>query len=239
MELYPLHSAVTAFTTDRRVGREPALVREALAGIVPDAATLRFVRPHQTHTTRVLPLAEEFFALPEATRQLLLEGVDAVVSQVRHTIIGVSTADCIPVIIYDTRHHAAAAVHAGWRGTVEQIAREAMATMAACYGTDPSDCTAAIGPGISQESFEVGDEVYDAFAQKLPQDIAAIATRHDKWHLDLKEANRRQLTALGVPEDAIIVSPTDTYTNADYFSARREQHGTEKCGRNLTAFVLE
>ena len=139
-----------------------------------------------------------------------------------------STADCIPVLLYDEQQHAACAVHAGWRGTVKRIAQKALAKMTAVYGTQPADITAQIGPGIHLDSFEVGDEVYESFAgegfemEALSKKMACSDGVGEKWHIDLPECNRLQLTAAGVRADNITVSPICTFMQSDiYFSARR------------------
>lgn len=256
---YNLGEGIIAFTTDRTIGRDAELVKSAVcaalqsggnaaAGLTPDQ--LRFARPHQTHSDRVLPVAEEFFILPQSVQNMLMDGVDAVMTDVRGAVLGVSTADCIPVIIHDPEHHVAAAVHAGWRGTVQRIVMKTMERMRQMYHTDPVQCVAAIGPGISLESFEVGDEVYRAFvdagftmrsvARRYPlmHPVDDAAAAEERWHIDLKEINRQQLMTVGVEERSITVSDVDTYTDGRFFSARREQTGTEKCGRILTGFML-
>ena len=96
----------------------------------------------------------------------------------------ISTADCIPVLCYDARHQAIAAIHAGWRGTVARIVSKALEQMRQVYGTEGKDVYACIGSGISQEAFEVGDEVYEAFRQ-AGFDMERIAVRKGKWHIDL------------------------------------------------------
>lgn len=90
-------------------------------------------------------------------------GIDALITDVPGTAIGARTADCIPVLLHDPVHHAVAAIHAGWRGTVARIPAKALAAMTSSYGTDPSDVLAVVGPGIGPESFQVGKEVADAF----------------------------------------------------------------------------
>lgn len=175
MLTYSLGEDVIAFTTDRTVGRDADKIKEIIGAKrnVP-ADALRFTRPHQTHGDRIMPVAEEFFSLPDSTRKMLMEGVDAVMTNVPDTIIGVSTADCIPVLVYDAEHHAAAAIHAGWRGTVQRIVLKTMQQMVQMYHTNPAMCKAAIGPGISFASFEVGDEVYNAFVEaQFPMDTVA------------------------------------------------------------------
>lgn len=193
------------------------------------------IMPHQTHGTEVRLIAKDFLALPQQVKGTVLEGVDALITDVKNICIGVSTADCIPIIIYDPAHHTAAAVHAGWRGTVQRIAQKAIDTMRIAYGSRPEELQAVIGPGISLDAFEVGDEVYSEFAE-AGFDIAAISRREDKWHIDLKECNRQQLCASGIADNNITVSPVCTYTDyAYYFSARRL--GTAS-GRIFTGIML-
>jgi len=79
------------------------------------------ILPHQVHGTKVLQIDQDFIKLPQESRKEQLEGIDALMTNVSGVLIGVSTADCIPVIIYDTKHNAVAVVHAGWRGTKERI----------------------------------------------------------------------------------------------------------------------
>lgn len=241
LEYYPLGNDITAFTTDRTIGRDPELLCPLLG--VP---TERFARPHQVHTDRIIRVTEDFFSLPTESRTAMMDGIDAVISNVSNACLGISTADCIPVLVYDEAHHCAAAIHAGWKGTVSRIVEKAVQTMQQTYGTIPSQCKAAIGPGISFDSFEIGDEVYETFHRAdLVNDAVArrYPARHvkdqaEKWHLDLKEINRQQLTAMGIATESIIVSAIDTFTDERFFSARREQKGIEKCGRLLTGFVL-
>ena len=122
------------------------------------------ILPHQTHGVDTRIISDEFCALPDNVRQMVLEGVDAVMTNVPGVCVGVSTADCIPVLLHDPKHRAVCAVHAGWRGTLARITHKATVDMRAAYGTNPADLVAVIGPGISLDAFEVGDEVYEQFA---------------------------------------------------------------------------
>src|SRR5205823_616160 len=94
----------------------------------------------------------------------LAEG-DALLSDTPGRLAGVKTADCLPILLADERHRAVAAVHAGWRGAVSQIAPKAVEAMAARWNTRPEDLHAAIGPGIGQCCFEVGPEVAVQFGE--------------------------------------------------------------------------
>ena len=181
----------------------------------------RLVLPHQVHGTAIKAVDDDFFALTSEGRKRFVEGIDGIMTDCKGVSIGVSTADCIPIILYDEAHHAAAAVHAGWRGTVKHIAGEAVNAMTLRYGTRPEQLKALIGPGISLKNFEVGDEVFDAFRHE-GFDMNRIAVRYEKWHIDLPECNRLQLIETGVRAENITNSAICTYDNAaDYFSARR------------------
>ena len=173
----------------------------------------RLVMPHQVHDCVVRRI--------DGPQQGVIEGVDAVMTDVPQLCIGVSTADCIPVLLYYSTHRAVSAVHAGWRGTVLRIVQKAVETMRDTYGTAPADLQAVIGPGISLDSFEVGDEVYDQFLS-AGFDMQPISRRDAKWHIDLPMCNRLQLMEAGVPADHIQMTNICTYQQYDrYFSARR------------------
>ena len=181
----------------------------------------QLIIPHQIHQTEICIIDEALLALPDADRQRCLEGIDAVMTNVEDVCIGVSTADCIPLLVYDAEHRCACAVHAGWRGTVARIAEKAVKTMTATYGSKPETMTAVIGPGISVDSFEVGQEVYDAFMQAaFPME--RIAVKHAKWHIDLPLCNRLQLEGAGIPSESMVDTNICTFSSAsDFFSARR------------------
>ena len=173
----------------------------------------RLVMPHQVHDCVVRRI--------DGPQQGVIEGVDAVMTDVPQLCIGVSTADCIPVLLYDSTHRAVSAVHAGWRGTVLRIVQKAVEAMRDTYGTAPADLQAVIGPGISLDSFEVGDEVYNQFLS-AGFDMQPISRRDAKWHIDLPMCNRLQLMEAGIPSNHIQMTNICTYQQYDrYFSARR------------------
>lgn len=185
--------------------------------------------PHQVHDIECLEVTEDVLHASPEQRQQLLEGKDALMTTLSNICIGVSTADCIPVLLYDPRHHAKAAIHAGWRGTVSRIVKETFRKMQRRYGTLPEDTLAVIGPGISLKNFEVGQEVYDDFVAH-GFDMSRIARRfpckndsgQEKWHIDLPLCNQLQLESAGVLQAHIQQSGICTYDHdADFFSARR------------------
>lgn len=195
----------------------------------------RLVMPHQVHTTGIAQIGNTFFRLSDEVRRQVLEGIDALMTNLPGVCIGVSTADCIPIILYDPEHHAAAVVHSGWRGTVSNIAGVAVTSLQMAYHTRPEVLQAVIGPGISLQNFEVGDEVYEQFAA-AGYPMEQIARRDGKWHIDLWQCCRLQLEDVGLKSENIQTSCICTYDHSDdYFSARKL--GTDS-GRILTGIVL-
>lgn len=187
------------------------------------------VLPHQTHSTRVKVIDEAVMNLSPLQRAAVLEGVDGLITAQRGVCIGVSTADCIPVLLYDPVHEVIAAVHAGWRGTVGRIVVETLSEMFRTFQTSAADLRVAIGPGISGDAFEVGNEVYETFVSAgFPMDRLAVQkpsirnTAEQSWFIDLWEANRLQLESRGVLPEHIHLAGICTYQHADeFFSARR------------------
>ena len=240
LHYYHLGEGVTAFSTKRQGGvsqgnyagfninyycgdrQEDIETNKAALCRMLGIDQWHLVYPHQTHGDVVRAIDGQWMdSLSPAEKTTSLEGVDAVMTNLSRACIGVSTADCIPILLYDATHRACCAVHAGWRGTVKRIAQKAVQSMTGTYGSVPQQLQAVIGPGISLESFEVGDEVYEQFeAAAFPME--RIARRYKKWHIDLWEANKLMLLEAGVPQSNIAIDGTCTYKNtSEYFSARR------------------
>lgn len=194
--------------------------------------------PHQVHGKDILVVDEAFTALPHAEQLAALDGVDAIITHVPGIAIAVTTADCVPVVLYDAEHHAVAAIHAGWRGTAQEIVRHTIDRMKQLYGTDSAHLQAGIAPCIGIEPYEVGNEVVDAL-RSTGFDINSIAIRNHstgKMHIDLAAANADLLLRCGVELDHIEVCGICTYRNSrDFYSVRAL--GSET-GRFLTGIML-
>lgn len=199
--------------------------------------------PRQVHGHEVLVVDEPLMELDAAERASRLDGIDALVTNLSGVCICVSTADCVPVLVYDSTKGVCAAIHAGWRGTVQNIVGETVRKMSETFSVCPSDFKSIIGPSISLQSFEVGDEVYSHFAD-AGFDMHKIAKRYpckgsadaEKWHIDLWEANRLQLMEAGVQAKDITLAGICTYKEYErFFSARRL---TINSGRIITGVVI-
>lgn len=171
-----------------------------------------------------------------------LEG-DGLVTRQPGLMLGVLTADCVPILVVDTRTRAVAAFHAGWRGTLAGVVGEGVAMMLDRFGSRAEDMFAAVGPAIRFGCFEVGEEIRSAFHGKFAYApdlfLSTGPASHVGHHLDLQEANRRQLLGLGLATEQIETIPECTACcrtgdRRKYFSYRAEGGRT---GRMLSVIA--
>jgi len=215
----------STFNCSPYCGDDPAVVahnQHLLLEALP--SDTRLIIPVQTHSTECLLIDHTFLQSTLEEQSRLLQGVDALITSQSGCCICISTADCIPVLLYDQKNQVVAAIHAGWRGTVDFIVRKTIEQMKSTFGTVGADVIASIGPGISIDSFEIGDEVYEAFRRNHfdMSRISVFKKDTGKHHIDLWEANRQQLLDFGVPASQIELAGICTYIHHDqFFSARR------------------
>ena len=144
---------------------------------------------------------------------------DALITNETGKSIGIRTADCVPILLLDSRNRAVGAVHAGWRGTAAETVRCAIEKMKADFDSAPADIYAAIGPCIRDCCYEVGAEVAQQFAPYFPEWEPVVSPRT----IDLAEANRRQMERIGLKPDHIFDCKLCTACESrQFFSYRRE-----------------
>jgi len=164
------------------------------------------------------------------------EHCDALATDLRGVLLGVKTADCVPIIVGDPRTGACAAVHAGWRGTLARIVNHALARMREEFGTDPGDVRAALGPAALGCCYEVGAEVVEPLRANF-SDADSLFTPTSEGHalVDLHEANRRQLVESGVAPERVHTLPLCTMCRPDlFFSYRQDRKLYGRTGRLLS-----
>lgn len=164
------------------------------------------------------------------------EKFDALTSNLENVLVGVKTADCVPILLGDLKTKAFAAIHAGWRGTVQSIAVKAIEKMRAEFGTEAKDLTAAIGAAAICD-YEIGQDVIDAFQENFPNNYEHLftPTREGHAYVDLHSANREQLLSTGVLAENIFAAPLCTMKNNDlFFSYRQDRKLYGKTGRLLS-----
>jgi polyphenol oxidase len=176
-------------------------------------------------------------------------------------LLGIQTADCIPVLVADRRRKAVAAFHAGWRGTVRRIVENGIGRMRVEFGSQPEDLVAAIGPGVGQCCYAVGEEVLSEFESQFTygselfravDSSDPVRTRYPMMflnqrapghssidrglHLDLIEANRRQLLTAGLHPGAIQFVGACTNCHPELFFSHRRSRG--RCGRMMSVIGI-
>lgn len=149
------------------------------------------------------------------------EGYDAIITNVKGLYAVVSVADCTPVLVYDPKNKAIAAIHAGWRGTAQEIVAHTMGKMKSEFGTQGEDCLAWIGACIGYEHFEVGEEV----AIRFPKTFQRYDAERKKYFVDLKSANLFQLEQHGVGKNNVEISSYCTISDNDRFFSYRKEKG--------------
>jgi polyphenol oxidase len=175
---------------------------------------------------------------------------DGLITATVELLVGIQTADCLPIILVDTKHRAVGGFHAGWRGTVKRIVEKGVGEMHRWFGTHPRDIRAAIGPGVHGCCYQVGEEVRSqfesqfAYAGELFRERKETNEIHEKYpllfltarapghsdlpkliFLDLVEANRRQLLDAGVSRKNISASDLCTVCRNDLFFSYRAEKG--------------
>jgi len=175
---------------------------------------------------------------------------DGLITDASGLLLGVQTADCLPVLLADTKRRAVGAFHAGWRGTLKRIVEKGVGEMRRQFGSDPADLRAAIGPAIHSCCYQVGEEVREkflsqfAYADELFREVRDSNPVHEKYpllfltarapghgpeesllFLDLVAANTRQLLDAGVPARNISASPLCTSCRPDLLFSYRKENG--------------
>ncbi len=161
---------------------------------------------------------------------------DALISRTPKILLAVKTADCVPILLGDSKTRAFAAVHAGWRGTSASIVLGGISQLQSEYGTRVEDVRAAIGPAANSCCYEVGSEVVKVFKERFPQsDHLFTPTRAGHARIDLQKANRDQLISAGVSPDRVHLAPLCTMDRTDlFFSYRREKKLYGRVGRLMS-----
>ena len=187
---------------------------------------------------------------------------DGLITNLPQLALGIRTADCFPVLLVDKRNRAVGAFHAGWRGTVQRIVEKGVGALRREYGSRPEDIYAVIGPGIQKCCYEVGDDLRAQFESQFPyarelfhevQESDPVRKKYPllfmnqrppghgdlciKLHLDLREANRRQLLEAGVPEKQITAMTACTACDTTQFFSHRAEKG--RTGRMMAVVGIK
>lgn len=207
-------------------------IAEALGCKVSD-----IVCSDQTHTTNIRVVEEKDRGKGIVNPKDYTD-IDGLVTNVPGIVLATFYADCVPLFFIDTRRKAIGLSHSGWRGTVGRMGLHTLEAMRREYGTRPEDVTAAIGPSICQDCYEVSEDVAKAFQNEFrkpgQRSEILLDKGNGKYQLDLWKANQIVLEEAGVYPEKIQVTDICTCCNPDYLFSHRASHG--KRG-NLGAFL--
>jgi hypothetical protein len=195
----------------------------------------RLVGAHQVHGTSVKLVDENLVSSSTTDRTSAMEGYDALICRTPGICITATTADCVPVLLFDPVTKSIAAIHSGWRSTLNNITNTTIEAMQKAFGTDPAHLIAAIGPCISGTAYEVGEELQLQFETKdAGTDRFFIPIDNGKYLFDIRSVVRCQLQKAGVSD--IEISEHCTFSEPElFFSARRQSIHS---GRMLSGIQL-
>lgn len=246
-----LNLGYTAHDDRKAVAENRRLFAEAVSG----SRTTPLVTVRQVHSSVVVTASAR-----DAGRDRPRKA-DGVMTGEPGILLGVQTADCVPVLVADRRLKVVAAFHAGWRGTAKRIVEGGIGRMRLEFGSRPEDLIAAVGPAVGACCYAVGEEVFSefesqfAYAGELFQEVYDTGPVRTKYpmlfltqrapghsplgpslHLDLQEANRRQLLDAGLKPDAVRMTRGCTCCQRELFFSHRGSEG--RCGRMLSVIGI-
>lgn len=213
-------------------GDDPAAIEEnrrriaAAIGVEPEDMTYT----HQTHTTNVAVVRAE-------DRGKRFMETDGMVTNVPGICLVTFYADCVPLYFVDPVKKVIGLSHSGWRGTVNKMGMVTVRKMEECYGSNPKDVIAAIGPSICQDCYEVSEDVIQEFRDNFRQEVwekLFYGKSDGKYQLNLWKANEEVLLEAGIPGENIAVTNLCTHCNPDILFSHRA--AGDKRG-NLSAFL--
>jgi polyphenol oxidase len=236
--------------------RETVLAnRRLFAEAVTSKASTPLISLRQFHSNRIVHTSGV-----DAARQQP-QKADGQITDQPGLLLAIQTADCIPVLIADRKRRAVAAFHAGWRGTLKRIVESGVGSMRLAFGSHPEDLIAAIGPGIGLCCYAVGEEVLSEFDSQFSYSRELFREVYDtdpvrrkypmlfltqrapghspigpSLHVDLIEANRRQLLSAGLAPASIQIVGGCTQCHPDLFFSHRGSHG--HAGRMMAAIGI-
>ena len=215
---------------------EPKYVRENRAiiaeylGVEPK----RISCGNQVHGLKAVEITEALVGAGAFGEDTAIADCDAVFTKLPNVPLFLFTADCVAVGIYDAKNHAIATVHAGWRGAIGHLPVLTIEAMKEAYGTEFKDCYIYLGPSIGPDSFEVDVELGKRFELAwrgmTDRSVADIVNypgdKLDKAYINLWNFIAEGLMVNGVPKENIAIGSTDTVTDRDCYSYRRESGKT-------------
>ena len=214
---HPYHFSLALHTGENE--EEIIQNRNSIAALLKSNKDLHFIVADQTHSDHIKIISKKETKGWESLENAI-EDCDALITNEKEIVLTILTADCVPVLLYDSEKKVIAAVHAGWKGTKAKIVAKTVLKMNEVYGCDPENIMAGIAPSIGSCCYEVGEDVAKHFFDTAKGYVQV----EDKYMLDLPYINKYQLLEVGIKEENIEMSDICTACEVDrYFSYRKEQ----------------
>lgn len=192
-----------------------------------------FVMQNQIHGNNVKVVSKKHKGSGVSNHSDSLQDNDAMISNIAGICLFLFAADCVPILFYDSKKRVIGAAHSGWKGTVKKIAQKTVLKMQEEYQSSLKDIIVGIGPSISVQNYEIGENVVTAGKKAFGKidNYFQYNTKTKKYHFDLWYANKQQLIDLGINEKNIEISNICTYSRSDiFFSARKNNTGRFSAG---------
>lgn len=204
------------------------------------AATLncgldQFVCANQTHSANIHKVTLDDRGKGANSKETAIPNTDALYTDEPNVLLNSFTADCVPVTFYDEVKGIIGVIHSGWQGTSKEISLKTFEHLKQVEHCHPNDLHIYIGTALSQEKFEVDEDVYVKFkALGYADDFIYYNAQTHKYHIDNQQTVKKQCELAGISSDQIILDPTCTYLNPEGFSYRQDK----QAGRHLT-FIMK
>ena len=212
---YPLEFSLALHTNQNP--KDILYNRKTIQDIFPN---MHFVVANQTHSSNISIVSKKRDIGWESESEAIRD-CDALITNQKGIMLTILTADCVPILLFDTKLKVASAIHAGWRGTKEEIAIKSIKKMRDEFGSNPKDIIAGIAPSIGRCCYEVDWGVAQHFT-KYKDSFDKVG---DKYMLDLPLINYQQLLMSGLTKDNIELSSICTSCRVDSFFSYRRENG--------------
>ncbi|WP_172370440.1 peptidoglycan editing factor PgeF [Sporosarcina jiandibaonis] len=193
-----------------------------------------FVCANQTHSAHFHKVTLTDIGRGSEQLETAIQDTDALYTYEPNIVLCSFTADCVPVIFYNEKTNLIGVIHSGWQGTVKEITPKLFEHLKQVEQCDPHDFHVQIGAALSQEKFEVDEDVYRKFKDlDYADEFMYFNDKTNKYHIDNQLTVKKQLELAGIPAEQITIDQTCTYQDPDGFSYREDK----QCGRHLSFIV--
>ncbi|RUL54691.1 peptidoglycan editing factor PgeF [Lysinibacillus antri] len=193
-----------------------------------------FVCANQTHSANVHHVTITDKGRGAKSTETAIPNTDALYTYEPNTLLCTFTADCVPIMFYNEKNGLIGVIHSGWQGTVKEITTKVLQQLINHEHCQPNDIQVVLGPALSQEKFEVDEDVYLKFKQLgYADEYIYFKEETNKYHIDNQLTVKKQCELAGIPPENITIDSTCTFTSPEGFSYRQDK----KAGRHLS-FIM-